>query len=121
MNKVHPLIFLLVLLTIGSAYAQAPTGNIDGVVTDSAGAHVAGARISITNRDSGLTRNLITSAEGNYSATALPPGVYRVNAEATGFQIVDRLATVEAGTTTTVNLTLEIGEISEKVNISDVA
>jgi hypothetical protein len=59
----------------GAAYSQAPTGTIAGVVTDSAGAPVAGARVRITNRDSGLTRSLTTSAEGDYSAAALVPGV----------------------------------------------
>ena len=67
MSKIHPLIFLLALVTVGSAHAQAPTGNIDGVVTDSVGAHVAGVRVIIINRDSGLTRHLTTSTAGDYS------------------------------------------------------
>jgi hypothetical protein len=101
--------------------AQAPTGTIAGVVTDPAGAHVAGARVRLTDRDSGLTRSLITTTEGDYSAAALPPGAYRVTAQATGFRLLQRLATVEAGTTTTINFTLEIGEVTEKVIVSDVA
>jgi hypothetical protein len=121
MGKGHTTIFLLAFVIAGSARAQSPTGNIAGIVTDANGAHVAGARISITNRDSGLTRNLTTSTEGDYSVTALPPGVYRATAEATGFRLLERVATVEAGTTTTVNLRLEIGEISAKVNVRDVA
>ena len=103
------------------ARAQAPTGTITGVVTDPAGAHVSGARVRLTDRDSGLTRSIITSTEGVYIAAALPPGAYRVTAEATGFRLSERLATVEAGTTTTVNFTLEIGEVTEKVIVSDVA
>jgi hypothetical protein len=121
MSKIHPIIVLLALVTVAAAHAQAPTGNIDGVVTDPAGAHIAGARVTITNRDSGLTRNLTTSTEGDYSATALPPGVYRVTAEAMGFRLLERLATVQAGTTTTVNLAFDIGEVSVKVDVSDVA
>ena len=69
-------LFLIVLMAVGSAYAQAPTGTIAGVVTDSAGKPVAGARLRLTNRDSGLTRSLTTSADGDYSAAALPPGAY---------------------------------------------
>ena len=101
--------------------AQVPTGTIAGVVTDPAGAHLAGARVRLTDRESGLTRSLITSTQGDYTAAALPPGTYRVTAEARGFRLLERLATVEAGTTTTVNLTLEIGEVTEKVIVSDVA
>src|SRR5947209_4797157 len=121
MSKIYPRIVFLILMTVGSAHAQAPTGNLDGVVTDPTGAHVAGAHIVIINRDSGLTRNLTTATEGEYSATALPPGGYRVTAETMGFRLLERLATVEAGTTTTFNLTFEIGEISAKVIVRDVA
>ncbi|MEP6913838.1 MAG: carboxypeptidase-like regulatory domain-containing protein, partial [bacterium] len=103
------------------ALAQAPNGTIAGVVTDPAGVHVAGARVRLTNRDSGLTRSLTTSTEGSYIAAALPPGVYRVMAEAAGFRSLQRLATVETGTTTAVNFMLEIGEVTEKVIVSDVA
>lgn len=104
-----------------SARAQVPTGIISGVVTDPAGARVAGAQVSLTNRDSGLARNLITSAEGYYIAAALPPGTYQATAEAPGLRLVKRWATVEAGTTTSVNFTLEISDVTTKVTVSDVA
>src|SRR3989454_996610 len=64
-------------------YAQTPTGMISGVVTDPAGARVSGARVTIINRDSGLRRDLTTSTEGDYSAAALPSGVYQLTTEAT--------------------------------------
>lgn len=101
------------------ARAQTPTGAFAGVVMDPSGARVSGARVSIINRDSGLTRNLTTSTEGDYSAAALPSGVYRVTAEAEGFRLVELTATVEAGTTTTLNLTLQIGDVTEKVTVDD--
>ncbi len=66
------------LVLLASSRAQAPTGAIAGVVTDPAGARVAGARIDIVNRYSGLTRGLITSTEGDYGAPALPPGTYQL-------------------------------------------
>lgn len=75
MSKIRAIFFLIVLVAVGSARAQAPTGTIAGVVTDPAGAAVSAARVSITNRDSGLTRSLTTSTEGDYSAAALPSGV----------------------------------------------
>lgn len=90
-------------------------------MTDPAGAAVAGARVRLTNRDTGLSRSLNTSEEGNYSVAALPPGVYQVTAEAAGFGLLERTATVEAGTTTTVNLKLQIGEVSEMITVSDAA
>src|SRR5437773_3728506 len=102
-------------------YAQTPTGVISGVVTDPAGARVAGARVIIINRDSGLRRNLITSTEGDFTAVALPSGTYQLTAEATGFHRLERTTVVEAGTTTTVNLSLQIGEVSEQVTVDDAA
>ena len=48
--KIRAQLLLVMLLAVGSARAQAPTGTISGVVTDSAGAHVAGARVRLTNR-----------------------------------------------------------------------
>jgi len=102
-------------------YAQAPTGNIAGVVTDPAGAPIAGARIRITNRDIGLARNLTASAEGDYSAVALLPGDYQVTAEAGGFSPAERNATVEAGTTTYVRLALQLSTVKEMVTVNDAA
>src|SRR2546426_8087991 len=96
-------------------YAQTPTGVISGVVTDPAGARVAGARVTIINRDSGLRRNLITSTEGDFTAAALPSGTYQLTTEATGFHRLERVTVVEAGTTTTVNLSLQIGDVTEQV------
>ena len=103
------------------ARAQTPTGNIAGIVTDLAGARVAGARINIINRDSGLRRDLITSPEGDFSAAALPSGIYQLTVEAAGFHRLERTAVVEAGTTTTVTLTLQIGEVTAQVKVDDVA
>src|SRR5215471_369145 len=121
MSNIRAKLFLLVLLAAGSARAQSPTGAIAGVVIDPAGAPVPGVRVSITNRVTGLIRNLTTSTEGDYSAPALPPGVYQMAAEAAGFTLLERTATVEAGTTTTVNLTLQVGGVSEKLMVNDAA
>ena len=120
MSKIQSCL-LVALAAAVVARAQAPTGTIGGVATDSTGAAVAGARVIITNRASGLYRNLTTSAEGDYSAPTLPSGVYQVKAEATGFTLLELSATVEAGTTTTVNLVLQAVGINEKIVVSDVA
>ena len=91
------------------------------MVTDLTGAPLPGAIIRVTHRDSGLTRNLISSQDGNYSAAALPPGVYRLTVEANGFRLLDRTASVETGATTTINLLLEVGEIAEQVTVDTAA
>lgn len=114
-------ILLIVLTAVSLFRAQVPTGIITGIITDLNGNPVTGIKIRLTNRDSGLTRNLITAEQGDYSAVALPPGVYLVRVEAEGFSVLQRTATVETGMTTTVNLTLEIGEVREQVTVSATA
>ena len=114
-------VVLVLLMVLPSAQAQVPTGTLAGVVTDPAGARVAGARIDIINRSSGLTRALTTSTEGEYSAPALSPGSYQITLEAAGFRRLEAAVSVEAGTTTTVDMELQVGEVTEKVTISDAA
>jgi hypothetical protein len=114
-------LFLVLLLAGATAHAQAPTGTIAGVIIDSKGAFVAAARVTITNRDNGLTRRLVSSEAGDFAAAALPAGTYIIAAEAEGFRRAEAVTTVQAGTTTTVNLTLETGDVSAQVMIHDVA
>src|SRR6266568_2760555 len=119
MRRIRSYCLIVMLSVVALAHAQSPTGTIAGVVTDRNGARVAGARVTINNRDTGLVRKVTTSAEGDFGAAALPSGVYTVAAEANGFRRLERIATVEAGTTTTVNLTLEIGQVIEQVTVDD--
>ena len=109
---------LLILLVEGSAHAQSPTGNVIGIVTDRSGAVVAGVQVTIINVDTGQARTRTTSAKGHYAAAALPPGAYRVTAEPQGFKKLQRDVQVEAGTTTRVDLVLEVGSVSESVTVS---
>jgi hypothetical protein len=117
----YPAAFLLVFTAIVAARAQVPTGAIAGIATDSSGAVVSAATVSVANRDTGQTRSTITSADGRYSAEALIPGIYQVVTELAGFKRLARTANVEAGTTTTVDLPLEAGEVSETVSVAAAA
>lgn len=112
------LLLLMILAAASSPRAQAPTGTIAGTVTDSTGAVLADAKIDIVNRDTRLARVVATSAEGLYGAPALPPGRYVVTGEVPGFRRIERTIDVEAGTTTTVDLRLALGDVSETVIIT---
>ena len=114
----------LVLLLLGPASlarAQSPSGAITGIVTDSSGAPLAGAQVSITNRDTRYVRIVATSTAGTFNTSALPPAEYTVSAEVQGFKRVERSARVEAGTTTTVDLALEVGDVRETVTVRGAA
>ncbi len=108
---------LVEFIALGTVHAQAPTGAIAGVVTDATGAAIPRARVVITNKETGLKRTLVTADAGDYSAPALLPGMYEVTAEAPGFQRLAREATIEAGSTTTVTLTLQLGATTETVTV----
>ncbi len=111
------LLLALKLALPGIVCAQVPTGAITGFVTDRTGARLPGASVIITNKESGLSRTLVSSDMGDYSAPVLLPGLYQVTAVATGFKRLVREATVEAGNTTTVNLAMQIGPATENLTV----
>src|SRR5579875_1730703 len=73
----------------GRAQATTATGSIQGVVTDPSGAVVAGARITILNKDTGQAIHLTTTSAGVYNSGPLLPGSYTVRVEAQGFKTAE--------------------------------
>jgi hypothetical protein len=99
-------------------FAQAGTSSVRGTVTDSQGRSVAGATVTLTNTERNFTRTQTSNESGEYAFAAIPPGTYRVEAEASGFKkasITDVRALVE--TPTEINVQLEVGNVNEVVNI----
>jgi hypothetical protein len=101
-----------------SARAQAVTGTILGTVTDSSGAIVSGAKVTVTNSETGLTRTAVTDAAGEYTVPSLPTGLYVVLAEMTGFK-ASALSNVELGVDQRVRIDvkLEVGAMSETLTV----
>ena len=101
------------------AQSQASTGQIAGIVVDSQGAGVPNAAVKATNTQTGLERSTSSSDEGLYSIVLLPPGIYKVSAEASGFSsvTVDNVE-VSVGRTIDVKLTLGVSGVSEVVNVT---
>ena len=110
-----------VWLASAAGLAQEPTGTISGLVSDPSGAAIHNARVTVANLSTGLDRKLETSAEGRYAAPALPAGSYQVKVEAEGFRSLIRPVTVEAGATTTADLTLQVGDASQTVTVGATA
>jgi len=106
------------LLTGGSALAQTFRGIILGAITDSSGAAVPGASVTIKNLDTGLTRNVSTSDDGSYSAPELPVGNYSVTVEKAGFKTgIVAGAKVEVSSERRVDFTLQPGQLSQTVEV----
>src|SRR5258708_33485957 len=76
----------LSLLLAGFSYGQAVTGSLLGTVTDSSGAAVPNAKVTIHHVNTGISRNTVTNERGNYTFPKLPPGTYTVISEQSGLQ-----------------------------------
>lgn len=111
----------LLLLVPGSAViAQSESGSaaLEGTVTDTNGAAVAGASVTIRNVETGLERAVTTDGGGRYSARVLPVGRYTVRVEAGGFAAATRDEVVlRVGEATPVDLFLRPAAVSERVEV----
>ena len=111
------LVLALALVTRGIVCAQVPTGAITGTVTDSTGARIPNASVTVTNKEIGLKRTVVTSNIGDYTVSVLLPSAYEVIAEAAGFKRIARETTVDAGNTATVNFSMQIGPGTDYVTV----
>jgi hypothetical protein len=94
------------------------TGGISGTVTDSTGAVVPNAQITLTNKSTGEIQTTKTGASGLYTFSLLKPGPYVVGVSQTGFRSVNENEDVQLGQTITANIKLSIGNTSETVEVS---
>jgi len=101
------------------AAAQAVTGTILGTVSDTTGAAVPGATVTLTNLGTGLTRSIVTDSTGEYTVPSLPTGKYRLVAELPGFRTVT-MPDIDLGVDQHLrfNVQLSIGTVSETVTVS---
>jgi hypothetical protein len=103
---------------VGLAIGQDIFGLIAGTVTDATGAAVPHAKVTITNQDTRLERIVICDDRGYYVAPQLSVGTYQVAAEAKGFKKITQIGNdLVAGGHLTVNLTLQVGAVTETVEV----
>src|SRR4029078_12201339 len=115
---------LLTVLLSASAFgqSQAANGTIEGTVTDTSSGVLPGVTVTITNIETGAERSVTNNADGFYRALLLPLGRYQVRAELQGFKKFNRSGiTLQAGDVANVNVTLEVGQISETVTVTSEA
>src|SRR5258708_2815919 len=111
---------LVVLVLCPCASAQVTGGTISGSVTDPSNAAVPGASVSILNRAKGETRTATSSDNGYYSVPNLTPGNYDVTVSLVGFKTAEKPNLVlEVGQELVTNIQLNVGDVSEKVTITE--
>jgi outer membrane receptor protein involved in Fe transport len=109
------------LLCASGLLAQATgttTGDVRGRVTDQEGAMLPGVVVTATSQDTGLARTDTSLADGFFTIRLLPPGMYRVSSELSGFQsvLLDNVR-VTVGSTTNVDLTLRLTGVTEAITV----
>jgi len=108
----------ILLVAARPAMGQAVNATLLGTVTDSSGAAVASAKVTITETNTGISRTSQTNDSGNYVFPDLPPGTYTVTAEQTGFKRASRASIdVIVNTTQRVDLDLQPGDVSQTVTV----
>ena len=107
---------LLIVITVVSSTAQVDRGGIVGVVTDPAGAVVAGAQVTVTSLETNQSTTVATDDQGNYAVKLLRIGMYSVSVEKAGFQkAVEASVDVGVNQTVRVDLALKVGSSSRSL------
>jgi hypothetical protein len=120
--KFRVVISWIVALIVGATYAGAQsltTGQVAGTVTDSSGAAVTNAAVTLKSVDKGNSQGAKTNSSGAYQFSLLAPGKYSVTVDVTGFQSVTRETQVNVGRISTVDISLSIGNASETVTVTE--
>ena len=115
-----PLLWLLILILVGcqNAFGQTVVGRISGTVQDSNGASVPNASVKVINNANNSERTVTTDEDGFYTVTNLPVGTYTLEAEQKGYKkALVSGQSVTADARLTVDIKLEVGEVSGTVEI----
>ena len=106
----------VMILGTSTLEAQLTTATLSGTVTDTTGGVLPGASVSILHVETGSVRSSVSDDEGRYRVPSLQPGSYEDSAELVGFQTAVRSGiTLAVGGRVVIDLSLNVGEISERV------
>jgi len=123
-KAVLAMLALLAWVTVppSSIQAQVAGASLSGTVSDASGAALAGAKVAIENLATGVSRATTTDANGFYTAPNLLPGTYEITILATGFATqVRKGITLTVGGQSTINFTMRVGAVNEKIEVTSEA
>jgi hypothetical protein len=117
-----PVLLLLSVFLLPAAAQNASTGAISGVVRDPSGAVVANAEVTVANVATGDERTGLSQSNGEFSIQFLPPGIYSMQVRMSGFRMwATKNVTVVVTETAVVNVRLQVGVISQSVDVAGAA
>jgi Carboxypeptidase regulatory-like domain len=120
-SRLFTILGMLLLLATGGGRvaAQDIFGRIAGTISDSSGAVVANAKITLTNEATQISRDVTADKNGYFVADQLPAGTYSVTGEQAGFKTTTKKGNaLTAGGRLTVDLSLQVGAVSETVTVT---
>jgi outer membrane receptor protein involved in Fe transport len=108
---------LLISTMSGAAFGQADTARLQGTVTDAQGAAVSGASVTVTNAGTGFDETVASNELGYYTATALPPGHYRIEVSQKGFKKLVREIDLQVAQVAVADFSLAVGDVTESITV----
>lgn len=117
MNRVALPVSILLLMS-APAWAQFELGSVVGVVTDQSNAPIADAVVEIRSLTTNVRRGVTTSVTGEYNSLPLPPGRYSISVRQAGFRERTVEVTLAVGQRLQVDVSLELGAVTEHVNVT---
>ena len=109
---------ITVAVPVAHGQTLASSASFSGSVSDSSGARVPNANVTLTNPEKGITRAFKTDPEGNFSFALLPAGTYTLTVEAAGFKTFKQQGiTLEVGQSASQSVTLTIGS-AEQIEVT---
>jgi len=112
-------VFVLLLTGVSMRAQTASTSTVVGTVLDSSGGSVPNAKVELLDKDTQATTTTTTGEDGHYIFTAVRPGSYQLTVSARGFrQVVISQVKVEVGKSASVNIGLELGQMTEIVEVT---
>ncbi len=110
----------VITLAGGLVFGQNFSAAISGSVRDTTGAVIPGTTVTAKHTETGLTRTVQSNEEGGYTMPQLPVGSYEMTAEKPGFKAqVRRGITLVVAQEAVVNLTLDVGDLAEKITVTE--
>src|SRR5579864_8066573 len=119
LHRTLRIFFALLLLGTLGLWAQVPTADLTGTITDPTGAAVSGAKINVTNNATAAQRQVTSNDAGVYSFPSLPPGNYSLRVEQSGFKAEQRGdIELQVGQVARIDFVLQVGNLTETVEVS---
>src|SRR5215813_11758338 len=108
---------IVLLITCADVWGQA-TAQIAGTVKDQTGAVLPGVEVTVTQVETGTTRNAVTNETGSYVLSNLPIGPYRLEAVLPGFRTYAQTGIIlQVNDNPVINAVLEVGQVTETVEV----